>query len=261
MSLYTVEIDGIKTSVPPGSTILDAAKKAGIWIPTLCYHPAIQSHATCRICMVELDRGDWKQLVTACNYPVRKDIKVSVNSKKASEVRKGVMELLMARVPDCKEIMELAKKMGVKDTPYPTVTESQRNCILCGMCIRICEEVIGKSAISFAGRGVERSVASPFRLASEDCIGCGACAVICPVGTIKLRLHEDTKEIEISPFKTKVKLLYCNNCGEKMISVPLNEKILKNIRINKDDLLELLRLCPKCRREKAASKLLVKAKP
>ena len=219
----TVTIDGIKVEVEKNATILDAAKKAEIWIPTLCYPPAVSPCGSCRICMVELDRGDWRQLVTACNYPVRRDIVVYVYSQRAQQARRGVMELLLARAPESQELKVLAERMSVRGTRYPKVTESQRNCILCGLCVQVCEEIIGKSAIGFAGRGVDRTVAAPFRQPSEDCIGCGACAAVCPVGTIKVRIHEDEKEVEISPFKSRVKLLVCEQCGAPIVSTLVSE--------------------------------------
>jgi NADH dehydrogenase/NADH:ubiquinone oxidoreductase subunit G len=198
--------------------------------------------------MVELDRGDWKQLVTACNYPVRKDIKVSVSSKNAVLARQGVMELLLARSPDSSELKTLAKRMGVTKTPYPKVTESQRNCILCGLCTLVCEEVIGQSAIGFSGRGVERTVATPFRMASENCIGCGACVAVCPVGTITLRTHKDTGEVEISPFKSRSKLLVCEGCGTRMVTEPVSKKMLSLMKIDWKEFKKRAKLCPKCRR-------------
>jgi bidirectional [NiFe] hydrogenase diaphorase subunit len=120
-----VTIDGCKVEVEKNATVLDAAKKAGIWIPTLCHHEAISNDAVCRLCMVELDRGDWRQLITACNYPVRRDIVVYVSSERAQHARRGVMELLLARAPESRELKELAERMGVKETRYPKVTESQ----------------------------------------------------------------------------------------------------------------------------------------
>lgn len=244
-----VNIDGRKITVERDSTILDAAKKADIWIPTLCYHPSITNLASCRLCMVELDRGDWKQLVTACDYPVRKDINISTNSAGAIKARNGVMQLLLARSPDSKELKELAEKMGVKETPYPKVTEAMRNCILCGMCISFCDEVIGVSAICFAGRGSERSVAPPFKLVAEDCIACGGCAAICPVGTIQIREHEDTDEVEISPFKAKVKVLRCKQCGEKLIPESLTKKILEKVDQKNKEYIKYLSYCYKCKRK------------
>jgi len=250
----TVNIDGCKVEVEKNATILDAAEKAGIWIPTLCYHPAISKSASCRLCMVELDRGDWKQLVTACNYPVRRDVVVYAYSERAQETRRGVMELLLARSPESEELKVLAERMGIKGTPYPKVTESQRNCILCGLCVQVCEEIIGKAAIGFAGRGVDRIVAAPFRQPSEDCIGCGVCAAVCPVGTIKVRIHHDTQEVEISPFKSRAKLLICRQCGASTVSQDVGEYVLKSVNIDSDELRKWLQLCPRCRRQQSVER-------
>jgi NADH dehydrogenase/NADH:ubiquinone oxidoreductase subunit G len=205
--------------------------------------------------MVELDRGDWRQLVTACNYPVRRDIVVYAYSEKARQARRGVMELLLARAPDSKELKVLAERMGVKETRYPNVTESQRNCILCGLCVQVCDQIIGQSAIGFAGRGVDRAVAAPFRQPSEDCIGCGACAAVCPVGTIKVRIHKDLQEVEISPFKSRAKLIACHVCGAPVISEQVTEHVLGKIEVNTEKFRELSRICPKCKRLQIAAEL------
>jgi NADH dehydrogenase/NADH:ubiquinone oxidoreductase subunit G len=250
-----VRLDGKDVEVEREATILDAAHKAGLWIPTMCYNPTLTPLGTCRLCMVEVDRGGWKKLVTACNYPVRGDLEVSVDSPRAIKARQGVMKLLLARSPESEELKELAKRMGIKGTPYPKVTESQRNCILCGLCTSVCEEVIGCTAIGFAGRGVDRVVATPFRQASEECIACGACAIICPVGTIQVRIHEEAGEAEISPFKSRAKLLVCNGCGKRMVTEPVGQYVKGRVKFDWDEFRQRAQLCPDCRRKKTAEAL------
>jgi NADH dehydrogenase/NADH:ubiquinone oxidoreductase subunit G len=253
----TVNIDGIGVQVAEGATILEAARKAGVWIPTLCHSPAVSEQATCRLCLVELERRGDSQMVASCSYPVRRDLTVRVGSPKAVRMRSGVMQLLLARSPESRELKELAARMGVVGTPYPTVTESQRNCVLCGLCVAACEEAIGASAIGFAGRGVERVVAAPFRAPSEACIACGACAAVCPVGTIQVRIHADSGEAEISPFKSRSKLLTCESCGARMVSVPLAAQMMKKVQAKMDweEFRKRSRLCPECRRRLAAGAL------
>jgi NADH dehydrogenase/NADH:ubiquinone oxidoreductase subunit G len=251
----TVTIDGDAVSVPEGSTILHAARRAKVWIPTLCHSPVLSEQAACRLCMVELEGRD--HMVTACNYPVRRDLRVRVESEKAVRVRRGVMHLLLARSPESRELRDLAARMGVESTPYPTVTESQRSCILCGLCVAACEEAIGASAIGFAGRGVERVVAAPFRAPSETCIACGACAAVCPVGTIQVRIHAADGEAEISPFKNRAKLAVCENCGTRMVSVPVAAQMLDSLKgtIDWEEFRRRARLCPQCRRQRAVGAL------
>ena len=253
--MIRIQIDDREISVTEGTTILESARRAGIWIPTLCYHPGLSSNGSCRLCMVEVTEGKRTKLVTACNYPVRRDSTVLVNSPRATAARKGVMELLLARSPDSMELKEIAGRMGIETTPYPTVTESQRNCILCGLCVKVCEEIMGCSAIGFTGRGLERKISPPFQLATDACIACGACAAVCPVGTIQVRIHADTGEAEISPFKSRVKLIVCEECGKKTVSEPVAAETINKLSFNWEEFRQRARLCPECRRKNSARSL------
>jgi bidirectional [NiFe] hydrogenase diaphorase subunit len=260
MCVHKITIDDKTITVREETTILEAAKKAGVWIPTLCYNQTMTPAAACRLCMVELVQGERSKLVTSCNFPIRKDLAVKVNSERAVKARKGIMELLLARSPESVELKELAERMGVRGTPYPTVTESQRNCILCGLCVEVCDEVMECSAIGFAERGVERTVTTPFKLATDSCIACGACAVVCPVGTIQVRIHEESGEAEISPFKSRAKLLVCEGCGRRMVTVPVGNAAMKRVDINWEEFKARARLCPECRRKRSAASLAVIAR-
>ena len=255
IAVPVVTIDGKQVTVAEGATILDAARRAHVWIPTLCHNPAVSEQASCRICMVEVGRGDSWQLVTACNYPVRRDLTVRVSSEKAVRIRRGVAELLLARSPESKELRELASRMGVESSRYPSVTESVRSCILCGLCVVVCEEIIGASAIGFQGRGVDRIVGEPFAEATGTCIACGACAAVCPVGTIELRVDQAAGEAELVPFKARVTLSLCAECGKRTVSPAIAAATAAKVNMDWEQFKVLARLCPECRRKHAAASI------
>ena len=194
--LIQLEIDGRRVSIPDGSTILDAAKILGIRIPTLCYSPLIEPYAACRICSVEVEFPNRKRrIVTACNYPVWNGIKVFSDNEKVRRIRRMVVEMLLARCSKVKILQELAKEYGIETV---RLEKQEEECILCGLCVRVCAEVVGKAAISFAGRGLGRRIATPYDRQTEDCIACGACALVCPTGVITVEdadgrkvAHED----------------------------------------------------------------------
>jgi coenzyme F420-reducing hydrogenase beta subunit/ferredoxin len=197
----TLKIDDKEVKAKEGTSILEAAKNVGINIPTLCYHKALSTFGSCRLCSVEVvDKSGKNRIVTSCNYPVEEGLVVCTKSEKAIQTRKALLELLLARCPKVPKIKELALEYGVQ-APSFWVADENEDCILCGLCARVCDELVGVHAIDFAKRGVEREVTTPYHEFSNDCIGCGACATICPTNSKRTRittypvLEQDAKSI------------------------------------------------------------------
>ena len=184
MTKLKITIDGheIETAAEEGSTtILEAARHAGIHIPTLCHHPSLEAYGSCRLCTVQIVKNGRKKFVTACNYPLENGLVVTTSTQEIAEIRRMILELLLARCPQEKRLQEMAGKYGIIK---PRFLPQDKNCILCGLCYRVCEELVGVAAINAQNRGVSRDVDTPYGQLSEDCIACGACALVCPTNSI-----------------------------------------------------------------------------
>lgn len=179
----TLKIDGHTIQAEIGTPIISSAEQLGIKIPTLCHNDFVEPYGSCRICSVEQVKGKRRRLVTACNYPAQEGEEIFTDTEFVKENRRLILELLLARCPDVAIIQEIAKEYGVEEIRFEKTYE---NCIVCGLCVRVCNEVVGAHAIGWAGRGVNREITTPFRIDPETCIGCGACAVVCPTGHIKI---------------------------------------------------------------------------
>ena len=240
--MVTLSIDGREVQAEEGDTILEVARENGINIPALCYHEEVAPYGACRLCMVEIVTNGKERLVASCLYPVEEGLRVKTNTEKVNNVRRIVAELLLARCPDSEVIQELASKLGI-DKPSFRLEEGNRKCILCALCTRVCQEVVGVSAISLVNRGVDRQMTTPFNDFSEACIGCGSCAYVCPTGAISMEDVGDTRIIDMPQVKMEFKLRKCNKCGKYWAPERQLEYIAKIAGLAP----EIFDVCPDCR--------------
>lgn len=239
--MVSININGRQIEVDEGQTILDVAREYGIDIPTLCYHEAVSSAGACRLCLVEITKNGRSKIVASCLYPVEDGLNVITDSDCIIESRKMVIELLLASCPNSAVIQEMAEKLGVEKTEFIIHDKDKDNeCILCGLCVRACDEIVGVNAISLVNRGNKREVATPFHDVAQTCIGCGSCHYICPTGAIKM---EDIEGIrKIYNWNVEFNLKKCKSCGNYFAT----ESQLDYIK-NTLELSEPIETCISCR--------------
>ena len=208
----TMTIDGRKVEFTDEKNVLTVIRKAGINIPTLCYHSEVSTFGACRLCTVEDDRG---RTFASCSEEPRDGMVIYTNSGRIKKYRKLIVELLLAaHCRDCTTciksgeciLQELAHRLGVRDirfentrevreldTSSPSLVRDPNKCILCGDCVRACEELQGIGALGFAFRGTEAMVMPAFnkKIAETNCVNCGQCRVYCPTGAISIKTHMD----------------------------------------------------------------------
>ncbi len=205
----TITIDGRKVEFTDEKNLLTVIRKAGIDIPTLCYHSELSTFGACRLCTVEDDRG---KTFASCSEEPRDGMVIYTNTAKLKRYRKMIIELLLAahcrdcttciKSGDC-NLQSLAHRFGVTkvrfqnykeavplDTSSPSIVRDPNKCILCGNCVRVCEELQGVGALGFAYRGSDATVMPAFdrQIAATDCVNCGQCRIFCPTGAISIRV-------------------------------------------------------------------------
>jgi glycine cleavage system H lipoate-binding protein/ferredoxin len=190
--MVTLTINGKKIKANEGTTLLEICQKMSIPIPTLCYHPDLAPHGSCRFCTVEVSENGKARMVTSCNYPAREGINVETHSERVIQARRILAELLLARCPHVPFIQNFARGLGVQKISFKT-ENPESNCILCGLCVRTCHEIVGADAIGFSHRGTRKKIGTPFEIDSEQCLACGACEYICPTGAIKMEIDRIRK--------------------------------------------------------------------
>ncbi|MFC1836308.1 2Fe-2S iron-sulfur cluster-binding protein [Thermodesulfobacteriota bacterium] len=180
----TLIINGKMARVAKGTTLLEAARGLGITIPTLCYHRSLKSYGACRLCVVEVVKRGRRKVVTSCNHPCEEGLEVLTETPALQNSRRLTLELLLARCPDVETMKALGKRMGLASSRFGLKRDGK--CILCGLCVRVCAELVCANAIGLGDRGTDRVVVTPFDEATESCIGCGSCTYVCPMGCIEM---------------------------------------------------------------------------
>jgi NADH dehydrogenase/NADH:ubiquinone oxidoreductase subunit G len=181
--MVTFRLDRKTLKAEEGTTILEAARDAGVYIPTLCFHSALTPIGACRLCMVEVTRGKRKSHDAACVTPVSEGMIVKTDTKVLTRIRRTILDLLISRCPEVPMLRKLGEELGIREPSYPL---EQEICFLCGICVRACREIVGAEAIGFAARGAESQVLPPFSRPSSRCISCGTCTTVCPARTFDL---------------------------------------------------------------------------
>ena len=204
--MINITINNKKINIEEGTSILAAAKKVGINIPTLCYHPDQEVKANCRVCVVEID--GYGTLQTACSTKALEGMNIRTNTPKVREARRVVIELLMANHDvDCTScpanhscgLQQIAADLGIRESRFedvleekpidrssPSIVRNPNKCIKCGRCIQMCTKVQGLAIMEYMGRGFDVDVQLPYGMFLDEmaCVGCGQCSAICPVAAI-----------------------------------------------------------------------------
>jgi bidirectional [NiFe] hydrogenase diaphorase subunit len=187
-----LKINGLPVSVEQGSTLLEAAQFLGFPIPTLCHMEGLTPYGACRLCVVEIGEGPRARLVSSCTYPAEEGLVVRTASRRVVRARKMVLELLLASCPQSKVIQDLASAHEVRQQRFK---QEHEDCILCGLCVRMCKEQMAAGAIGFTGRGERRRIEAPFDKRSEVCRLCGGCIYVCPACQLRCTYTEPDKAI------------------------------------------------------------------
>ena len=245
----TLIIDRQSITVPDGTTVLQAIRSAGAHLSTLCYWEGLPPYGACRLCIVTIT-APRRAVVASCAYPVQDGLAVETNAPDAVAARRLALEFLLSRCPRSEVIRNLASREGVTWSRFgfPPPERADELCILCGLCVRVCRDLVGAAAIGFIGRGARREVGAPFHLQTEACIGCGACVAVRPTGAVKIEDVDGQRVLRT--WNTTVPLKPCTVCGKPFAPEPM-----AFLRYLTEAGEQLWGVCPACRRKSAAAQV------
>jgi len=256
MKTVNIKINGKEYKAEEGETILSVCNRVGIDIPALCYNEALEPYGACRLCMIEVVNGPAKKGMTmSCMLRAAEGLEIVTDTEKIKQHRNILFELYLAQAPNSIEIKEMAAKYGVTKTRFEEKIKPLdplgNKCVLCGQCVRVCDEVMGSAAINFIGRGFNTRVNTPYLEENAACLGCKACAEVCPTGAIQFEDIEDTRVMK-SWSNTKVKMKKCKSCGKYFVPEPMLDFTYS--KLDPEIKEELKDLCPDCRRKLLSKK-------
>jgi bidirectional [NiFe] hydrogenase diaphorase subunit len=242
-------VNGRPVSAPAGATVLHAVRAAGVELPTLCHWDGLPPYGACRLCLVTIT-APRRAVVASCVHPVEDGLVVETDAPDAVALRRLALEFLISRCPQSAVLRALVAREGIVRSRFPVNDRRDELCILCGLCVRVCRDLVGAAAIGFIGRGAAREVGAPFRIQSEACIGCGACAAVCPTGAV--RIEDIGGQRILHTWNTSVPLKPCPGCGQPFAPEPM--AFLRALAEASED---LWGVCPACRRKAAVAQLAV----
>jgi len=190
--MINMKLNGLDVCVDDGMTVLEASQFLGFPIPTLCHMEGLTPYGACRLCVVEIGEGPRARLVTSCTYPATEGLRVRTASNRVIRARRMILELLLASCPQSRTIQDLASAHDVRQQRF---RQEYEDCVLCGRCVRMCEEQMMAKAIGFRGRGSYRSIGTPFDVKSEACRLCGGCIYVCPACQLRCTYAEPDKAV------------------------------------------------------------------
>jgi NADH dehydrogenase/NADH:ubiquinone oxidoreductase subunit G len=182
MSEILLQIDGKEVKAEEGMTVLEAAQRAGISIPTVCHHEKLEPYGGCRFCIVEVEVRGWTKLVVSCVYLIAQDLIVRTRSEKIDRIRKTILELFLAHAPDSVELLDLAQEYGADKDRFE---KEASFCIHCGLCVRYCAEVKKYNAVGFVDRGIRKEISFIPEIAAKECWQCKECFPLCPTSALQ----------------------------------------------------------------------------